>query len=290
MSREALTWARQQRAGSTATKAVLLLLADYADRTGVAWPSTRTLAGDAECDQRTVRRHVERLQTAGLAEVITGTGRGPNRYVLPIRSEAPSRLTTDPSSEASERLTTRSDIAAPECLTDENRSEALDLRSAALDLRSEAPRVSDQQQREQNVRTELTTEQAANAAPRAQARGRVREHATPAELNATAAGARAYLLVADWTKRNPGIVNGHRRALTRRVDELLAQGADVAHMSRALDLAHQPPYRNAVASLAYAYEDARREATAPTAPAHTRPSTTSNRVAAALAHLDPEED
>jgi hypothetical protein len=66
MSVNALRWARRQRTGSLSTKAVLLVLADYADADGVCWPSTRTLAEDCETDQRTVRRLLGRLRDGGL--------------------------------------------------------------------------------------------------------------------------------------------------------------------------------------------------------------------------------
>lgn len=133
-----------------------------------------------------------------------------------------------------------------------------------------------------------TQPSAANAALRA-SRGRAREHPAPAALNATAASVPAYRVVADWAARNPHVTTGHRRKLNRAVDDLLAQGADIALMSRALDIAHAPPYRNAVASLANAYEDARRERVAPPVVRHPVATTTS-RVAAALAHLRPGED
>lgn len=66
MSVNALRWARRQRTGSLSTKAVLLVLADYADDDGMCWPSTRTLADDCETDQRTVRRLLGRLRDGGL--------------------------------------------------------------------------------------------------------------------------------------------------------------------------------------------------------------------------------
>jgi Helix-turn-helix domain len=84
MSVKALRWARRQRTGSLSTKAVLLVLADYADDDGVCWPSTRTLADDCETDQRTVRRLLTRLRDSGLIVWETQTGRM-NVYRLALR-------------------------------------------------------------------------------------------------------------------------------------------------------------------------------------------------------------
>jgi hypothetical protein len=85
MSVKALRWARRQRAGSLSTKAVLLVLAEYADDQGMCWPSTRTLADDCETDQRTVRRLLERLRETGLIAWDAGPGRRSNVYRLAMR-------------------------------------------------------------------------------------------------------------------------------------------------------------------------------------------------------------
>lgn len=56
MSILALAWAKRQRTGSATRKLVLLTLADYADDTGMAWPSQQTLAEDTELNVRSIRR------------------------------------------------------------------------------------------------------------------------------------------------------------------------------------------------------------------------------------------
>lgn len=66
MSAEASAWALRQRAGSPATKCVLLVLADVSDQQGHSWYSQRDIAKMAECSVRTVRTHLHRLEELGL--------------------------------------------------------------------------------------------------------------------------------------------------------------------------------------------------------------------------------
>lgn len=113
------------------------------------------------------------------------------------------------------------------------------------------------------------------------------EHVPPAELNATATRPRGYRLVTDWAQHNPGSTTAHRRALGKRVDELLASGANPAHIPRALDLAHGPRWRDPVGALPHAYEDARREAATPAQAPLAQQGTTGERVATILALKGP---
>ena len=68
MSVRAITWAFGQRVGSPMGKLVLLALADrHNDETGAdAFPMIRTIAAETEMNERSVRRHLEALETAGL--------------------------------------------------------------------------------------------------------------------------------------------------------------------------------------------------------------------------------
>ena len=50
-------WAIKQKTGSTRRKAVLLALANYADPTGVCWPSQERLAEDTEQSVDSIQRH-----------------------------------------------------------------------------------------------------------------------------------------------------------------------------------------------------------------------------------------
>lgn len=68
MSTRAMTWAFGQRAGSPMAKLVLLALADHHDdETGAdPFPAIRTIAAETEMNERSVRRHLEALEAAGL--------------------------------------------------------------------------------------------------------------------------------------------------------------------------------------------------------------------------------
>lgn len=63
-----MTWARDQRVGAPSTKLVLLLLADYADDEGHCWPFVETVAEKAEMGEKSVRRHLKKLEKLGLLE------------------------------------------------------------------------------------------------------------------------------------------------------------------------------------------------------------------------------
>ena len=77
MSARAITWAFGQRVGSPMAKLVLLALADrHNDETGAdPFPMIRTIAAETEMNERSVRRHLETLEAAGLIACRT-RGRG----------------------------------------------------------------------------------------------------------------------------------------------------------------------------------------------------------------------
>ena len=68
MSVRAMTWAFGQRVGSPMAQLVLLALADHhKDETGAdPFPAIRTIAAETEMNERSVRRHLETLETASL--------------------------------------------------------------------------------------------------------------------------------------------------------------------------------------------------------------------------------
>lgn len=66
MSVQAITWALDHRVQSVTEKVILLVLANYANEYGISWPSQRTLAENAACDERTVRRTLVRLEAKGV--------------------------------------------------------------------------------------------------------------------------------------------------------------------------------------------------------------------------------
>jgi len=83
----AMAWAKQVRAGGPGIKAVLLVLADYADEAWSCWPSQQRIAEETEQSLRTVRDQLARLEQMGLIArqarfPAQGRGRLPDRYVL----------------------------------------------------------------------------------------------------------------------------------------------------------------------------------------------------------------
>ncbi|MGH3795980.1 MAG: helix-turn-helix domain-containing protein [Candidatus Dormibacteria bacterium] len=80
----AVHWARQQRTGGPAEKAVLLILAAKADPSGTCSLSTRTIAAGVDISQATARRTLERLRNRGLVSWSSGSGRSPATYRLPL--------------------------------------------------------------------------------------------------------------------------------------------------------------------------------------------------------------
>lgn len=282
-----------------------MILAEHSDAHGLSWPSQRTLAEEVECDHRTVRRHLDQLRDGGLVTWTPGAGRGSNRYQLTMPEAAPKGSRRGPvvrhhgASQATSgapvvgqpgaslepdesTVVGRSDASLQDDQT--GRSEAPGDRSEALDLRSAATRASDQHKQKQNRTTLEPREIEPTAAPQQYARGGG-EHVAPAELDRTATGAPAFVIVAAWVERNPGVANGHRRELSKAVDALLAQGSvDRALIPAALDRAHEPHWRNPAKALPMAYEDVRRAAAAAAQPSATAtPGTARTRSNAFLA-------
>lgn len=68
MSNKVYKWAAQQKVDSPMCKAILLALADYANDDGVTWRGQETIAKRLECSERTVRRHLLRLEQLGLIQ------------------------------------------------------------------------------------------------------------------------------------------------------------------------------------------------------------------------------
>jgi pyocin large subunit-like protein len=62
MSHRATAWAFKQPARSPVHKLVLILLADWAGETGLAWPKQTTLAKYAECHRATIQRALADLE------------------------------------------------------------------------------------------------------------------------------------------------------------------------------------------------------------------------------------
>lgn len=93
MSIDAMAWAKAQLTGSPGAKLVLLVLADYADDTGLSWPSKALLAKITEQDPRTIQRHLRHLERLQLVTVDVRSrkdgGRSSNSYRLPLDKMSP---------------------------------------------------------------------------------------------------------------------------------------------------------------------------------------------------------
>lgn len=66
MSVEAIAWALSVRTGNPSAKFVLVALANYADQTGICWPSQKLLAEQTEQSVDTVQRRLSELVEVGL--------------------------------------------------------------------------------------------------------------------------------------------------------------------------------------------------------------------------------
>lgn len=66
MSMRAMNWALAITLPSSREAAVLLVLAHYADKDGVCWPSMRAIASGAKCSLSTAHRAVRVLAGLGL--------------------------------------------------------------------------------------------------------------------------------------------------------------------------------------------------------------------------------
>jgi len=65
MSWKASAWAKTVKTGSPAAKAILLCVADYADEDNSCYPGQERLADESEQSVRSVRRHLDHLETIG---------------------------------------------------------------------------------------------------------------------------------------------------------------------------------------------------------------------------------
>lgn len=66
MSFQAMTWAIKQKVGNATGKAILLMLANYADDEGKCFPGQEKLAAECECSARTIREWLEKFENLGL--------------------------------------------------------------------------------------------------------------------------------------------------------------------------------------------------------------------------------
>lgn len=94
MSGMALGWAKKQAAPCAASKALLVLLGDYADEDGFAWPSIARMAAELQRSERHVKRLLKSLTDCGslfgfdVADAGNGRTR-PRVYFFPIAGQPP---------------------------------------------------------------------------------------------------------------------------------------------------------------------------------------------------------
>ncbi|WP_414645079.1 helix-turn-helix domain-containing protein [Bradyrhizobium sp.] len=69
MSWQATAWAVRQKVEPPARKLLLLVIATYADKHGICWPSQGTLAEDTGMSLDTVQRHTKRLKDGGFLSI-----------------------------------------------------------------------------------------------------------------------------------------------------------------------------------------------------------------------------
>jgi pyocin large subunit-like protein len=76
MSWQATAWAVRQKTGAASRKALLLVLANYADEHGVCWPSQETLKAETELSEDTIQRQSKILKNLGLVKIIRRPRKG----------------------------------------------------------------------------------------------------------------------------------------------------------------------------------------------------------------------
>lgn len=66
MSFQAMAWAVKQKVGNATGKAILLMLANYADERGQCFPSQETLATECECSKRSILDWLQKFEDMGI--------------------------------------------------------------------------------------------------------------------------------------------------------------------------------------------------------------------------------
>lgn len=84
LNEQAVKWARRQTTKGLAAKAILQILASYADGDGRCFPALRTIADDGCTDTKSVRRQLKSLEAAGLIAWERGGSHKANTYTLAL--------------------------------------------------------------------------------------------------------------------------------------------------------------------------------------------------------------
>ena len=99
MSFQAMAWAVKQKVGNATGKAILLMLANYADEKGECFPSQETLANECECSVATVARWVKHFEDHGILSRHKQYGEGGYRRADRLRLASDLPVTELPSRE-----------------------------------------------------------------------------------------------------------------------------------------------------------------------------------------------
>ena len=89
MSIYATKWAYAQKVKPSGKKFVLVALANFADSEGRAYPGVNTLAIMTGQDERSVRRHLDDLEEAGLIESVERRRKDGSRTTNDVFLKAP---------------------------------------------------------------------------------------------------------------------------------------------------------------------------------------------------------
>lgn len=126
-----MTWAVKQKVGNATGKAVLLMLANYADEAGECFPSQEKLAQECECSVATVQRWLKDFEDRGALEKRKQYGEGGYRRADRITLRLDLAITELPSTElpnSVSKLTPHKAVAEPV-------KEPTSLRSVSSDAR-----------------------------------------------------------------------------------------------------------------------------------------------------------
>ena len=141
MSIEAVRHVLEQSKTKGAQRLILLVIAEHADRSGIAWPSVETIAHLANCSERFVKRTIAKLD-AGELVLERGGGRGrSNRYRIPLERVNSGSPNTDLERVNSETERVNSDAQKGEprfTRTTKNHQRTIK-RSRALNSKTERP-------------------------------------------------------------------------------------------------------------------------------------------------------
>jgi len=117
MSFQAMAWATEQKVGNATGKAILLMLANYADEAGSCFPSQKRLSEQCECSVATAQRWVKSLEEDGflVREKRYGEGgyRRSDRLVLDLKNLRSTELHIREFHNSDDILTYHSDRAEP---------------------------------------------------------------------------------------------------------------------------------------------------------------------------------